>query len=47
MAAAPTRKAAPVTGMDLISPPRRSIALVPVACRTDPAPRKSRLLNMP
>ncbi len=45
MAAEPTRKAAAVHGMRLISPPIASMFRVPVACRTAPAPRKRRALK--
>ena len=41
MAAAPTRKSPAVQGMARASPPSRSTSRVPVACCTDPAPRKS------
>ncbi len=45
IANAATANVAPVTGMRRASPPRRSRSRVPVACRTDPAPRKSNPLK--
>ena len=45
MAAEPKRKASAVRGIRLMSPPSASMLPVPVACRTEPAPRKSRPLK--
>ena len=46
MATAPTTTAPATQGIRFARPPRRSISRVPVACKTAPAPRKSRPLNI-
>ena len=45
IAAEPTRNTNAVCGMRWIRPPRRSMSRSPVAVRTAPAPKNSRLLN--
>ena len=45
IAAEPMRKAKAVNGMPWISPPSRSMSRSPVAVRTAPDPKKSRLLK--
>ena len=45
MAMAPTRKKNAVCGMRRIKPPNFSMLRVWVACKTEPAPRKSRHLK--
>ena len=46
MATAPMRKYKAVVGMRRINPPIFSMLRVPVECKTEPAPRNSRLLKM-
>ena len=47
IAAAPSANSPAVHGIVRHSPPRRLISLVPVACSTEPAPKKSSDLNNP